>query len=179
MRPGASKLPAQFFFAMEGRIVQISMSAGGVPKRPVSRARITSLGLEGDLHAHPHIHGGPEKAVLLIAAEAVEALRGAGWPVYYGALGENLTTLGLDFRLLRVGQQLRAGTSTLEISRLRTPCSTLDVYGPGIQKEIYDAAVKSGDASSPRWGLAGFYARVLEPGEVFVQDIISLEATPA
>ena len=29
-------------------IAQISMSPGGVPKRPVPSARVTALGLEGD-----------------------------------------------------------------------------------------------------------------------------------
>jgi MOSC domain-containing protein YiiM len=164
---------------MEARILQINISPGGVPKRAISHGRVTPVGLEGDLHNHPNIHGGPEKAVLLIAAETVDELREAGWPVYYGALGENLTTRGLDYRQLRVGQQLRAGTAILEISRVRAPCSTLDVYGPGIQKEIYDAQVKAGDPSSPRWGRSGFYTRVLQAGDVFVQDIISVEATLA
>ncbi len=164
---------------MQGAIIQINISRGGVPKRAVPHGRITPLGLEGDLHSHPNIHGGPEKAILLIAAETVDELGQAGWPVFFGALGENLTTRGLDRRLLRIGQQLRAGTALLEISRVRVPCSTLDVYGPGIQKELYDAQVRVGDPSSPRWGRSGFYARVLEPGEVYVHDIISVEATLA
>ncbi len=164
---------------MEASILQINISSGGVPKRAISHGRITPVGLEGDLHNHPNIHGGPEKAVLLIAAETVDDLREAGWPVYYGALGENLTTRGLDYRQLRVGQQLRAGTAILEISRVRGPCATLDVYGPDIKKEIYDAQVKAGDPSSPRWGRSGFYTRVLQTGDVFVHDIISVEATLA
>jgi hypothetical protein len=33
-----------------GRIVQISISPRGVPKLPAPSARVTELGLEGDLH---------------------------------------------------------------------------------------------------------------------------------
>ena len=57
---------------MQGTIVQVNVSPGGVPKRAVARGFITPLGIEGDLHAHPNIHGGPRKAVLLIAAETIE-----------------------------------------------------------------------------------------------------------
>jgi MOSC domain-containing protein YiiM len=164
---------------MTGRIVQINVSRGGVPKRPVPQALVTPRGLEGDLCAHPEIHGGPRQAVLLIAAEVVDELIARGYPLFYGALGENLTTRGLDRRLLRIGQTLRAGGARLEITRLRGPCSALDVYGPTLKQEIYDKRVKAGDPASPRWGMSGFYATVIEPGPVQVQDIIMVEATLA
>src|SRR6266567_8982936 len=123
---------------MTGHIVQINVSRGGLPKRPIPDGVITPLGLEGDLWAHPEIHGGPRQAVLLIAAETVDELVARGYPIYYGALGENLTTRGLDRRQLRVGQRLRAGGALLELSKVRAPCATLDVYGPAIKQEIYD-----------------------------------------
>ena len=65
---------------------------------------------------------------------------------------------------MRLGQRYRVGEVMLEISKMRAPCTTLDVYGPSIKKAVYDAQVQAGDASSPRWGLAGFYARVLRSG---------------
>jgi len=92
---------------LTGTIVQISVSRGGVPKRPVMEALLTPLGIEGDAHAHPEIHGGPRQAVLLITAESVDELVKRGYPVFHGAMGENLTTLGLDRRLLRAGQRYR------------------------------------------------------------------------
>jgi MOSC domain-containing protein YiiM len=57
---------------------------------------------------------------------------------------------------------------------MRSPCATLDVYGSSIKQAVYDAQVNAGDASSPRWGLAGFYARVLQSGFIRSKDIISL-----
>jgi MOSC domain-containing protein YiiM len=164
---------------MTGQIIQINISRGGVPKRPIPEGVITPLGLEGDQCAHPEIHGGPKQAVLLIAAEVVDELIARGYPVYYGALGENLTTRGLDRRQLRIGQQLRAGGALIEITKVRGPCSTLDIYGPTIQQEIYDRKVKAGDHASPRWGMSGFYVRVIQPGPVRINDIISVEATLA
>jgi MOSC domain-containing protein YiiM len=164
---------------MTGQIIQINISRGGVPKRPIPEGVITPLGLEGDQCAHPEIHGGPKQAVLLIAAEVVDELIARGYPVYYGALGENLTTRGLDRRQLRIGQQLRAGGALIEITKVRGPCSTLDIYGPTIQQEIYDRKVKAGDHASPRWGMSGFYVRVIQPGPVCINDIISVEATLA
>ncbi len=164
---------------MTGSILQISVSAGGLPKRAIAAGMLTPLGLAGDACAHPAIHGGPSRAVLLIAAETVEQLASRGYPVFYGALGENFTTRGIDPRQLRIGQQLRAGGARIEITRVRAPCSALDIYGPSIKQEIYDAMAKAGDAASPRWGMSGFYARVLEPGPVRPGDMVCVTATLA
>jgi MOSC domain-containing protein YiiM len=152
---------------LTGSIVQVSISRGGLPKLAISEGRLGLLGIEGDFHAHPLIHGGPDKAVLLITAEGIEELQARGYPLYPGAMGENLTTRGLDRCQLRIGQQLRVGPAMIEITRLRGPCSALDVYGPELKNEI------SGDP------LSGYYARVLEPGVVRVNDIIAVVATSA
>ncbi len=102
-----------------------------------------------------------------------------GYPVFYGALGENLTLRGLDRRQWREGQQYRAGGALIELTRVRVPCAALDVYGSGLRNEVYDAQVKAGDPASPRWAASGFYARVLRPGFVHPGDEILLISTPA
>jgi MOSC domain-containing protein YiiM len=157
-----------------GSIVQINVSPGGVPKRPITEAEVTPEGIRGDSWAHPQIHGGPNQALLLITSEGLDELVSQGYPVFAGALGENLTTSGLDRRLMRIGQRYRVGGIVLEISKMRSPCVTLDVYGPTIKQAVYDAQVKAEDATSPRWGLAGFYARVLRSGFIRPMDIIKL-----
>ncbi len=164
---------------MTGSIVQVSISPGGLPKRSIPQGLITPLGIEGDLHAHPQIHGGPLKAILLISAEVVDDLAARGYPVFYGAMGENLTTRGISVRDLRLGDRLRAGGATLEITQPRGPCSALDIYGPEIRQEIYDERVKARDPSSPRWGMSGLYASVLNPGPVGPGDMIAVVATLA
>src|SRR2546421_7687699 len=123
---------------MTGQIIQINISTGGLPKRPIPEGLITPFGIEGDFCAHPEIHGGPRQAVLLIASETVDELISRGYPLFYGALGENLTTRGLDSRQLRVGQILRAGGARLELTKVRVPCDSLDIYGSSIKREIYD-----------------------------------------
>jgi MOSC domain-containing protein YiiM len=161
---------------MQGTIVQVNVSPGGLPKRPVSGGFCTPLGLAGDLHAHPQIHGGPRKALLLIAAEVVEELQAAGYPIFFGAMGENLTTRGIDVRRLRIGDRLRAGGALIEITQPRGPCSALDIYGETLGRAIYDKQVKALDPASPRWGMSGFYASVVEPGPISSSDIIAVVA---
>jgi MOSC domain-containing protein YiiM len=140
---------------------------------------LTPRGLAGDACAHSQIHGGPAQAVLLMMSEVIDDLKALGYPVYYGALGENLTSRGLDRRQIRLGQQLRVGSALIEITEVRVPCATLDIYGPAIKREIYDKQVKAGDPTSPRWGMSGFYARVVQPGHVRPDDIIDVVATLA
>jgi MOSC domain-containing protein YiiM len=159
---------------MTGSILQINISPGGIPKRPIADATVTAQGILGDGWAHPNIHGGPNQALLLITSEGIEELIAQGYPLFSGALGENLTIAGLDRRQMRVGQRYRAGGIFLELTKLRGPCSNLDVYGAAIEQAIYDSQVKAGDPSTARWGLSGFYARVLKAGNLHPRDIIEL-----
>ncbi len=159
---------------MQGAIVQVNISPGGLPKRAIAEGWIAPLGIKGDLHAHPNIHGGPLKAILMIASEVVDALRERGYPLFYGAMGENLTTRGIDIRQIRLGDQFRAGGAILEITQPRGPCTALDVYGESLKLEIYDQKVKQRDCTSPRWGMSGFYASVVAPGPVRAGDAVSL-----
>lgn len=161
---------------MQGCIVQVSVSLGGLPKRAVSGGLITPLGIEGDLHAHPGIHGGPRKAILLVASEVIDELITRGYPLFPGALGENLTTRGIAIRDIRVGDRLRAGGATLEITEPRGPCTALDIYGKSLKDEISDERVRALDHTSPRWGMSGFYASVVAPGPVRPNDIIAVVA---
>jgi MOSC domain-containing protein YiiM len=105
-----------------------------------------------------------------------DAVTAQGFALFPGALGENLTVRGLDRHALRLGQRWRVGQAIIELTRIRTPCATLDVYGPGIQAAMYDARVQAGDDSSPRWGLSGFYASVIQPGMVVPGDEMTMIA---
>ena len=154
----------------------MNISPGGLPKRGIDGGWIGPLGIEGDEHRNPAVHGGPRKAILILASETVDELVRRGYPVFYGALGENLTTRGLAIRDIRIGDTVRAGGAILEITQPRGPCSALDVYGPSIKQEIFDQRVKALDPSSARWGLSGFYASVRSPGPVAPGDIIQVMA---
>lgn len=158
---------------MTGTVLQINVSQGGIPKREIPSGELTPAGVTGDAWRY-RFHGGPKQAVLLITLEGMQELVAQGFPLYPGALGENLTTRGLDRRALRFGQRLRVGTATIELTKMRQPCATLDVYGPGIQAAMYDARVVKGDPASPLWGLSGFYASVVELGTVRPGDTITV-----
>ena len=159
---------------MLASIAQISVSRGGVPKRPIFEADVTTLGIVGDGQAHPQIHGGPLQALLIITTEGIDELVAQGFPLFAGALGENLTTRGLDRRVLRIGQRYRTPNVIFELTKVRAPCEQLHIYGFGIQKAVYDARIHAGDPGSPLWGLSGFYASVIQPGTIRPGDPVIL-----
>ncbi len=156
---------------MTGTVVQVSVSQGGIPKLAIRSAELTERGIVGD-RCRYLFHGGKRQAILLVTLEGINELISQGFPLFTGALGENLTTRGLDRRELRIGQRFEVGEAEIELTRIRTPCATLDVYGSGIQAASYDARVQAGDAGSERWGLSGFYAAVIRPGFVRPGDAV-------
>lgn len=161
---------------LAGRVVQINTSPGGIPKRPALLGEVTAAGLAGDACRNLKYHGGPKQALLLICAEAVDDLIAQGFPLFYGALGENLTVSGIDHREFRIGQRWRLGAEVvIELTKIRVPCQTLNVYGEGrIQKAVYDSAVKAGDPASPLWAKGGIYASVITGGRLAPGDPVVL-----
>jgi MOSC domain-containing protein YiiM len=159
-----------------GTVVQVGVSQGGIPKVAIPSAELTEIGIAGDAWRYP-FHGGRRKAILMVTIEGIDELISQGFPLFPGALGENLTTRGLDRRELRIGQRFWVGEAEIVLTHMRTPCATLDVYGTGIQAASYDARVQAGDPGSPRWGLSGFYASVVRSGTIRPGDTIS-DSTP-
>jgi len=155
---------------MNGVVLQVSVSAGGVPNHPTECGDIKLGGIAGDGWRHPQFHGILKRAILVITSEGLDEIDAKGFAVYPGALGENLTTRGVDRRALRVGHRFRCGTAIIQLTELRFPCSTISIYGKGIQKAICDTRAMKGDHSSEVWGLSGFYASVTEPGVVLPGD---------
>lgn len=111
---------------MQGTVVQLSVSKGGVPKLPILEAEVGEQGMAGDGHNEPlTIHGGPDRALCLFAIERIEALAAEGHPIFAGATGENVTTRGIDWDRVVPGARLRLGRDVLiEVTRYTTPCKT-------------------------------------------------------
>jgi MOSC domain-containing protein YiiM len=150
-----------------GRIVQLSVSNGGVPKRSVETARVTALGLDGDAHRDREHHGGPERAVCLFSMEAILELQAEGHPLVPGALGENVTVEGLDWSAVDPGARLRLGDGVLlEITRYTTPCFNIR------------PAFRDGDYSRVSHkrhpGRSRVYARVISTGSLRRGDPVRL-----
>lgn len=172
---------AQTIETMTGILKQVNRSKGGMPKLPVAGpVMLTDISIEGDRCRNMMIHGGPMQAVLMVSAEVIDALAARGFPVYYGAIGENLTVSGHDPHMWRIGQRYHVGMeAVIELTKSRTPCLNLDVYGPSIKSAIYDARCRAADHTSPLWGHSGFYARIIRPGLIQAGDLVILESEVA
>src|SRR5262245_28792056 len=144
---------------MPGRIVQINVSQGGVPKRPVVRARVLRSGIEGDAHRNAELHGGSERALCLYSIEQIEGLQAEGHPVEPGSLGENLTIGGLDWRRVQPDEFFRLGAEVVvQITRFTSPCLT-------VRGAFLDGAYsRVSQKQHPGWSRV--YARVLVPSEI-------------
>jgi MOSC domain-containing protein YiiM len=150
-----------------GRIVQVNVSPGGVPKLPVAEARVGAYGLDGDGHRDEEHHGGPERAVCLFSLEQIEALKTEGHRVVPGALGENVTIAGLDWARVVPGARLRLGPDVLiEITRYTSPC--VNIAYAFVGREFARVSQKR----HPGWSRV--YARVLEEGVIRPGDDVEL-----
>jgi MOSC domain-containing protein YiiM len=111
---------------MTARIVQLSISSGGVPKKTVPEALVDALGLERDKQKHTKIHGGPDRAVCLFSLEVLQSLQAEGHPIYPGSTGENILVSGLDWPSLAPGMRLALGPEVvIELTRTTTPCKQI------------------------------------------------------
>ena len=111
-------------------------------------------------------HGGEHKACYLFSVDYYSY-----WKHLYpdlewnwGMFGENLTVLGMDENVLRIGDIYKIGTAIVQISEPREPCYKLGVrFGTQtILKQFIEHAH------------CGTYVRVLDEGEVAVGDRIEL-----
>lgn len=145
---------------LRGRILQVNVSSkGGLPKLPVIGAVwVRRQGVEGDFNRYrtEKLQGDPDSAVLILPLSTIEEYAKDGYPVGPGSMGENLTLDGVDEERMGPGQRWRVGAATLQISRACTPCEELAAYGAGLVKRAK--------------GKRGWYARVLEEGQVQAGD---------
>ena len=150
-----------------GRVVQINVSDGGVPKGPVPAARIDADGVEGDRQQNRKVHGGPDRAVCLFAAEVIDALRREGHPIEAGSTGENLTISGVDWAAVVPGSRLRIGPDVvLEITGYTAPCRWIaHAFADGDFSRI---------AHARHPGESRVYARVLAEGRVTQGDAVEI-----
>lgn len=160
--------------ATAGRIVQLSVSAGGVPKHAVTETRVTRLGLEGDAHRDAEHHGGPERAVCLFSMEAIRALAAEGHAIVPGTIGENVTLEGVDWAAVVPETFLLLGEHVLvQVTRYTSPCFKI---APAFVGREY---ARVSQKRHPGWSRV--YARVVTEGRLRRDDAVrivsELEAT--
>lgn len=118
-----------------GVLLAICVSRGGIPKLPQPDAWLTIDGFVGDGRHHTK-HIRPDRAVSLLDMEVIEQLQCEGFAVAPGAIGENLTVLGLNVQRLSPGTLLQLGQILLRLEEPRKPCYVLDSIDPRLKDVI-------------------------------------------
>jgi MOSC domain-containing protein YiiM len=142
---------------------------------------VADHGVDGDVHAGATVKHRSRVArdasqpnlrqVHLIHAELHDELREKGYEIEPGAMGENITTRGIDLLGLATGTRLRLGTSAVvEVTGLRNPCRQLEGVAEGLMEAVLDR-----DANGELVRKAGVMAVVLEGGTVAPGDPIVVE----
>jgi MOSC domain-containing protein YiiM len=141
---------------------------------------VAGLGVDGDAHMGTTIQHRSRVArdptqpnlrqVHLIHEELHDELRAAGFDVAPGAMGENVTTRGVELLELPARARLEIGpTVVLELTGLRNPCVQLDGIQPGLM-----AATLARDRGGGLVRKAGVMAIVLEGGDIKPGDAIQV-----
>ena len=138
---------------------------------------VEGLGVQGDAHLgktvkhRSRVARDPTQANLrqvhLLHAELFDELMSAGFAVWPGDMGENITTRGIDLLGLSAGTRLHIGDAVIEVTGLRNPCSQIDRFQKGLM-----AAVLDRDANGQLVRKAGVMGVVLSSGEVRAGDSI-------
>jgi len=145
---------------------------------------VRGLGVEHDAHfgeTVQHLHLVKKdpgrvnlRQVHLIALERINEWESLGHPVRCGALGENITTGGIDLEHLPDGTRLRfPGGAEILLTGLRKPCHQVESFSPGLLRLA--TAVAQGGEVPYRIGVMGV---VTVAGEVSAGEEISVLFPP-
>ena len=165
-----------------GVVVSVARSAvHGFSKDPLpSITLIDGLGVEGDAHVGTtvqhlsRVRRDPTqpnlRQVHLIPIEVLEDAAAAGFEVPPGAMGENVTTRGVDLLGLPAGTVLTLGGEALVwVTGLRNPCVQIDEYQHGLLKQMLGR-----DESGGIVRRSGVMAVVVRGGTVCPGDAIGV-----
>ncbi len=171
---------------MNAVVTAVSRSAHHTFSKPtlLTIRLVAGLGVEGDAHLgvtvkhRSRVRKNPFapnlRQVHLLHEELFAELREQGFDVAAGAIGENVTTRGLDLLALPTGTRLRLGAdAVVEVTGLRNPCGQLDDFRPGLM-----AATLGRDTGGRLLRKAGVMAIVLAGGDVHAGDTIAVELPP-
>jgi MOSC domain-containing protein YiiM len=166
-----------------GEVIAVSLARGHYFSKPNALAirLIEGLGVDGDAHAgvtvkhRSRVRKDPTqpnlRQVHLVHRELFAELRGKGFSVAPGDIGENVTTAGIDLLGLPRGTRLRLGSSAIiEITGLRNPCIQLNSFREGLMDAVLDK-----DANGNLIRKAGIMSIVIAGGEVRPGDAIAVE----
>jgi len=108
---------------------------GGIPKRAIAEGILTPLGIEGDAPRIPKFTVVRNRGSAHDGGKTHRLSRRARLPAVLRRYGENLTTRG--WTAVSCGwTALSTGTALIELTEIRVPCSTQDIYGAGLMREF-------------------------------------------
>ena len=109
-----------------GRVLQVNISPGGVPKRPVPRPASAGWGSRGTRTTTSTSTAAPIGRSASSPIEAIRRVAAEGHPIAPGTVGENLTTEGVELATLAPGTRLAfPGGLELEVSAPANPCDVI------------------------------------------------------
>ena len=139
----------------------------GIYKKPVTQPiYLEKEQVKGDEISNRRVHGGEFKACYLFSADYYPYWENLyphiEW--HWGMLGENLTVKGLNESKIFIGDIYKIGTSIIQVSQPREPCSTFGVK-MGSQNILKQFITH---------GHPGTYVKILEEGFVSINDTFKL-----
>jgi MOSC domain-containing protein YiiM len=145
---------------------------------------VAGLGVDGDAHAgvtvmhRSRVRRDPTqpnlRQVHLVHRELFDELRGKGFEIAPGDIGENVTTSGLDLLALPRGTRLKLGADAIvEVTGLRNPCVQLNTFRDGLMDATLDR-----DTDGNLIRKAGIMSIVIAGGEVRPGDTLTVELPP-
>jgi hypothetical protein len=118
-----SKLSVESIYLLEGRGVEGDAHSGTYTRHRYLARRQPRL---------PNL-----RQVHLIPSELFASLREAGYALQPAALGENVSTSGLDLERLPLGTVLEMGPeASVELTGLRTPCVLINRFRAGLKRKM-------------------------------------------
>ncbi|HLN51973.1 MAG TPA: MOSC domain-containing protein [Thermoplasmata archaeon] len=158
-----------------GRVVRLGAKPRtpgqrGLPKPALAKVTVARGGVEGDYNVwrQEERGGDPDYALLVMPEETLEQLNHEGWPVRPGDLGENITTSGVPYAAFEPPCRFRVGSVLAEVSKACDPCDTLTLLP-------YVGRARGPEFLKTMMGRRGWYARVVNSGEIREGDPIRLE----
>lgn len=152
----------------------LGAETSAIMKRPQEGAvQIHAEGLAPDEQADRRVHGGPEMALHLYPLDHHDWWRReiGDHPALNepGGFGSNLAVRGLTEEHVHIGDRFRLGSALIEVSQPRQPCWKIE----------HRFGIKGMVAAIIATGRAGWYFRVIEPGEVEAGDSLERVALGA
>lgn len=138
-------------------------------KSPVAESvQFRGVNAAGDDQADRTVHGGPDKAVYVYAAEDYEHWAAEGVAIEPGLFGDNLTVQGIDCVNAVIGERWRVGTALFEVAQPRQPCYKLGIRmdDPHFPRRFYTV------------GRFGVYLRIVAEGTLRAGDTITILSRP-